>query len=409
MSPRPDRDVSAIGRRRWLILAVGTFAQAATCAYLYGLTFVLPTLRDRFDTSLAGAATFVAAPALGLVLTLVLWGAAADRYGERIVMGLGLTGAAVTLAVTAVFLGSTVLLIGLVVAGAFGASVNAASGRVVLGWFSARERGFAMGARQTAQPLGVGLASVTLPSIGLTWGLGACLGFLAAVCLLAALGVAAFVADPPRPARAGNGPAPSPYRSPVLWRLHATSSLLVVPQIMATTFALDYLVSTRDWTSVDAGHLIGIVQLVGATSRILVGIWSDRVGSRMRPLRLVAVAVVVVTLLWWLGDVTGSAFAALALSASLVVTVTGNGLGFTAVAERAGPAWAGRALGIQNTAQNVVAFVVPPAFGGLIGVTSYAVALGVAAVFPLLAVVTTPVRGESLEPLVPASPATPAE
>ena len=42
----------------------------------------------------------------------------------------------------------------LAVAGAMGASVNAASGRAVMQWFGAQERGFALGLRQTAIPVG---------------------------------------------------------------------------------------------------------------------------------------------------------------------------------------------------------------------------------------------------------------
>jgi len=47
----------------------------------------------------------------------------------------------------------------LVLAGAAGASVYAASGRLILGWFAASERGPAMGIRQSAQPLGVAVAA----------------------------------------------------------------------------------------------------------------------------------------------------------------------------------------------------------------------------------------------------------
>ena len=54
----------------------------------------------------------------------------------------------------------------LVAAGAAGASVYAASGRLILGWFPARQRGLAMGIRQSAQPLGVAVAALALPSIG---------------------------------------------------------------------------------------------------------------------------------------------------------------------------------------------------------------------------------------------------
>ena len=45
------------------------------------------------------------------------------------------------------------------------------------------------------------------------------------------------------------------------------------------------------------------------------------------------------------------------------MTVADNGLAFTAVAERAGPFWSGRALGVQNTAQFLTASAVPPLAG----------------------------------------------
>ena len=62
-----------------------------------------------------------------------------------------------------------------------------------------------------------------------------------------------------------------------------------------------------------------------------------------------------------------------------VVTVADNGLAFTAVAERAGPFWSGRALGVQNTAQFLTASAVPPLAGLLIAHRGYDVAFLVAA------------------------------
>ena len=76
--------------RRWAILAVGVLAQTGACAFVYGVPFLVPTLRDELGLSLAGAGTYVAAPTAGLLLTLIAWGAAADRFGERRVMALGL-------------------------------------------------------------------------------------------------------------------------------------------------------------------------------------------------------------------------------------------------------------------------------------------------------------------------------
>ena len=76
------------------------------------------------------------------------------------------------------------------------------------------------------------------------------------------------------------------------------------------------------------------------------------------------------------------------------MTVADNGLAFTAVAERAGPFWSGRALGLQNTAQFLAGSAVPPLAGLAIGQWGYSAAFALAALFPLVATPLIPVREE---------------
>jgi sugar phosphate permease len=385
------------GMRRWLILATGVFAQATACSFLYGLPFLIPTLQKDHGLPLTSASLLISAPLLGLLLALIAWGAAADRYGERIVMTIGMALTGVLLLTSLTLPGFVLLGVGLMVAGACGASVNAASGRVVLGWFSASERGLAMGVRQTAQPLGVAIAGATLPPLADHFGFAVAIALPAALCLVAALLVWLVVVDPPRPPRT-KATATSPYSGTLavrLTRLHTASATLVMPQFMAASFAVTYLVSERGWSAVAAGQLVAVVQVVGAGGRILAGVWSDRVESRMRPMRLIAVMALATMVLWAVGDVFAPWLAVAALVAALIVTVTDNGLGFTATAELAGPFWAGRALGVQNTGQNVAAMAAAPLFSMLITAFGYPAALALAAVFPAAGAVLTPVAGES--------------
>src|SRR5205823_6095416 len=106
------------------------FAQAATCSFLYGIPMLVPALRAG-GLSLVGAGVLVSAPIAGLLLTLIVWGAAADRFGERVVIYRGVGAAAILLVVAAAVPGAVGLGIALALAGAAGASVNAASGRMV--------------------------------------------------------------------------------------------------------------------------------------------------------------------------------------------------------------------------------------------------------------------------------------
>ncbi|HEY0452559.1 MFS transporter, partial [Actinophytocola sp.] len=264
--------------RRWSILAVGIAAQATTSSFLYGLPFLIPELQHDVGVSLTEAGLLVSAPMLGMLLALIAWGAAADRYGERIVMTVGLTATGGLLLASLALPGLVAFGAGLILAGACAASVNAASGRVVLGWFATAERGLAMGIRQTAQPIGVGIAAATLPAIGHRWGFEPAVALPAVLCLVAAVLVPVVVIDPPRPAASAPGAAASPYRdepATTLLRLHSASALLVVPQFVAATFAVTFLASERGWSPVAAGLLVAMVQVVGAAGRIAAGVWSD--------------------------------------------------------------------------------------------------------------------------------------
>jgi sugar phosphate permease len=382
-------------RRRWTILAVGTFAQAATCCFLYGIPMLVPAFRAD-GVSLFGASLLVSAPMVGLLLTLIAWGAAADRTGERVVMVTGVGIAAGLLAVAAFASGPVLLGVLFVLAGAFAASVNAASGRVVMGWFPVSERGLAMGTRQTAQPLGVALAALGLPPLAHAHGPYLALLFPAGLCALAATLVLLLVADPARPPRAPDAPpAGSPYRgSAVLARVHLSSAMLVVPQFAVSAFTLVYLVGQRGWDPASAGRLIFGFQLAGALGRVVTGVWSDRVRSRLRPMRRLAVTSAVLMVLIAVGAATDSAVVVLALAVAAVVTVADNGLAYTSVAEIAGHDWAGRALGVQNTVQNMTAVMTAPALAAVIGDTRYALGFALVAVCPLIAVPLTPVRAE---------------
>src|SRR5271154_4135547 len=103
--------------RRWAILAIGTLTQAATVSFVYGSALLLPALRSDDHLSLVGASLVVSAPAVGLLLTLVAWGAVADRYGERHVIAAGVGLSAVFLVLASIVHGALALGVLLVAAG----------------------------------------------------------------------------------------------------------------------------------------------------------------------------------------------------------------------------------------------------------------------------------------------------
>lgn len=371
------------------MLALGTAAQTAACAFVYGIPYLAAALRSAGHLGLTEVGLLVASPTVGLVLALFAWGAAADRYGERVVIACGLGASALLLAAATTTHGMVPLAALLALAGACGASVYSASGRLVMGWFGAAERGLAMGIRQTSTPLGMGLAALSMPPLADAYGVRGAVGFLAGVCGVIAVLIGGFAADP-EGAAGPAGPAAhsdNPYRgSAFLWRIHGSAALLVVPQFTAGAFALVLLVDVRGWSAVHAGQLIAAAQVLGAATRITVGRWSDRVGSRLRPMRQLALVTVAVIAACSLAVAIPSPLTTAAVVLAVGITASTNGLSFTATAERAGPGWSGRALGVHNTGQNLTAALVPPLMGAVItaagywpGLAAAAVAAGVAA------------------------------
>ncbi|MEU9319104.1 MFS transporter [Streptomyces sp. NPDC048295] len=380
--------------RRWMMLALGTAAQTVACTFLYGLPYTSEALRRDNGLTLGQVGLLIACPTVGLMLTLIAWGALADRFGERVVITSGLGMTAVLLSLGATMNGLVPLGVLLALAGAASASVSAASGRLVVGWFSARERGLAMGIRQTSTPLGMGIAALVVPTLAARGGLAGTVLFCAVLCGVVAVLVGALTSDPPRAARtAGREPAPNPYRRAGLWRIHASSALLCVPQFATNAFAMVFLIDVRGWSAVHAGQLLVVSQVLGAASRVAAGRWSDRVGSRMRPMRQLSVCIAVVMGATALGALWPSPLTDLAMVVACGVTASTNGLAFTATAELAGSSWSGRAMGVQNTGQNLAASLTPPLLGGLIGSAGYARGFLLAGVLAAAACFVIPARG----------------
>lgn len=387
-----SRTTTTAGPRAWTMLALGVAAQAAGTLVVSAPALLIPQLHAS-GTSLTVAGTLAAAPTFGMVLTLIAWGAVTDRFGERVVIAGGLVLTTLTAVAAWLAAGDTLLLgLAFLAGGMTSASTNAASGRVVVGWFPRERRGLAMGIRQMSQPLGVTLAAVTVPQLAESSGIRSALVLPVVLCAVLAVLCALGIRNPPRPART-DAPAhqtANPYRRDgFLWRIHAVSILLVVPQFTLSTYGLVWLVGLG-WATPAAGLLVGAAQFVGAIGRILAGAWSDRAGSRVGPLRTVALSAAVVMGGMALVDVTQWAAAAVFLVVATSVTVADNGLAYTSVAEAAGPFWSGRALGAQNTGQFIAASAVGPGVGALVGTLGFAATFGIVAVLPLLALPLTP-------------------
>jgi sugar phosphate permease len=368
-----------------VILAAGTLAQASFTTVSVGLPALAPALRDAYRLSLGEIGVVLGAVGIGMLLTLLPWGYVADRFGERSVIAVGLAAAGGAL----VFAGETQtyagLVVWLIVAGAFGASVNAASGRVVMGWFGEHERGLALGIRQTAIPIGGGVAALALPWIADARSTRVAFFVLAAGCALGAIVAAAFVREPPvHPAAELSADVRGPIRDPRMWLLAGGSSLYLFAQMALTSFCVLFLHEHRGMSSRSAAAVLAAINLLGIATRIGAGRWSDHVRARLAPLRLLgAVLTVTMALVTVLVDAPLWILVP-AIVVAGVVSISWNGLSFTAAAETAGLARSGAALGFQQTLLGVVGAAFPPAFAWVVDSTSWRTAFALSTLGPLL-------------------------
>jgi len=370
---------------RWVILAAGTLAQSSFAAASVGLPALGPALRSHYELSLGRTGVVLAAIGIGMLFTLLPWGLLADRFEERWVIATGLSGAGVVLvlgATTTSFVSLTLALIG---AGALGASVNAASGRAIMSWFGARELGLALGIRQTAIPIGGALGAGLLPVLASAGGTRLAFFFLGGSCITGALVAAAFI----RPGRARVPELTDvtrPLREPRLWLLGAGTGLYLTAQIGITGFVVLFLHEHRHVSIHAAAALLAGINVVAIAARIGSGQISDHLGTRLRPLRAIGIALAVATAA--VAVLVDGPLAALipAFAIAGVLSMSWNGLAFAAAAEAAGAARTGAALGFQQTLLGVVVAGFAPVFAVIVGFASWRIAFVLAALGPLLGV-----------------------
>jgi ACS family hexuronate transporter-like MFS transporter len=364
-------------RGRWGLLALVTGAHALGAVSVLAVAPLAPLLLEDLHLTRAQVGLFLPAIYLGGVVMSLPAGWLTDRFGARLTLAAGqcLTGALVALAGRAP--GLPQVLGYLFLAGLGWAVVNPATGKAILERFPARERGFAMGIKQTGLTVGGIAASLTLPAVALAHGWRAALTAAALASLAAAAAVLAFM--PRDRARAASGGADH-ARFAELGRFLGNRSLLVLLGAglalgMTQASVLAYLAlfarETLGLSVVAAGGLLALMQAGGTGSRLGWGIISDRFfGGRRRP------CVIINSLI---GGTTYLIFAsALALSgpvAGVVAVVAGAGafgwvgLYLALAAEVGGHRYAGLLTGVAVACAWSGVLLGPPLFGLLLQAT----------------------------------------
>ena len=345
-----------------------------------------PALRERYDLSLSEVGIAFSSIWAGPILTLLPWGLLADRLGERVVLASGLAISGLFVAAAGWASSFWLLVVLLALAGGMGASVNAASGRAVMQWFSADQRGLALGLRQTAIPIGGALAALALPAVNGAGGLEASFVFLGALCVASAAVAGIAVRENIRghDSELDTEDVTWTLRDSRIWVICTGSGLYLFTQLALTAFLVLFLHDEHGLSPGEAAACLAAVQVGAVITRVGSGWVSDAMRARIRPLRWIGLASAA-------GALLTAAFADGPIVVLLPVVVLAgaismawNGLSVTAAAELAGRARSGAAIGFQQTTLAVIGLFVPAALAYIVDASSWQFGFALASVGPLL-------------------------
>ncbi len=383
---------------KYRVLALMTGAQAGASVVQQAVGVLAPFLIAAFAINKAALGALFTALYVGSTLFTAISGVLTDRLGERtmvLVSGLVMTCALVAAAAVQNY----AWLVGCM--GVFGAGYAAstpAGGRAILDWFD-RDRGFAMGVRQTGVPVGGLIGALVLPAAAYVFG-----GYRAALLVAAVLVIGPTLL------------AFALYRGSERTREETQSLADLVrgmrtlardPRLVAVTITCMVLVNVQlamnGFLTVTAINVVGVTPAVAAVAfacafgaamvaRLFWGWYSDRYlrGNRLALLGALALLAAVATLCFAL---LRPPLAAFLIPASLFVGFTGagwNGVMAAALAEIGGADRAGSALGLTLTAIFGASAVGPLIFGTIADHTSletawlYSAALALVGVIPAL-------------------------
>ena len=362
--------------RRWRVLAAGTLANAAFSMVFNGIPMTAIMLRSQYSLDTFSLGLALGVMGLGIALSELPWGMLTDRWGDRPVLLLGLSGTAAALVALAIWGAPhggytpafALLCGGLLLLGLLGGSVNGASGRAIMAWFGPKERGLAMSIRQTGIPTGGALGALFLPWLARASGFGAVFALLAICSLLSLALVWAWVQDPPHhneaemaPSNAVKASRTSALHRPGIWRMSLGIGVLCIPQFAILSFGSIFLHDFAHLGFTAIAAVMVSLQLGAMIMRVWSGYWTDKHGNRTPYLRACTVLSVILFAVLALAAAANAPGPLLAVILALcgIAVSAWHGVAYAELATEAGAAQTGTALGLANTLVFIANFLTP--------------------------------------------------
>ncbi|PTX64999.1 sugar phosphate permease [Melghirimyces profundicolus] len=366
---------------RWGMLGLATAVQTGATLVTYGVGPLSAVWQQEFGWTRLQAGLLMSAVQLGPLLSMIWVGRMLDRDGERGWVGGGAVLLGLSVLTTMWGTGFSAFLLCLALTGLLYGTAQPGGSRAVARWFGDRERGLAMGIRQTGIPLGGALAGLALPFFSRVYGWEAGVGFQASVSILCGLAFLIFYREPSvcNPPKQSIPPLGESFRAvlgaPSLVPVLVSGIALVSLQMVLVTHWVSYVSERAGCSLEEGGRLLSLLLVSGAAGRVLLPWVSDRTDKGRQPFLLLCLAacgagVWVIPFLSWQG---GWIFL------SLWIGFFGLGwysLFLVQVAEAVEDQTVGFAVGFALTVNQIGIILAPVLFGWLADTSSYGVAWG---------------------------------
>lgn len=401
---------------RWKVLGAGVIANAVFSAAFQGLPTTAIFMRTGYEISTGEVGVIIGLMGLGIAISELPWGILTDKWGDRVVLLLGLVGILATFLILSTFLAPdgksapsyTLVGISMFFLGALGGSINGSSGRAISFWFDDKERGLAMSIRQTAVPLGGGLGAIFLPLLASRYGFTEVFGALA-MCSCAALYLAwLWVYDPIVGSNIGEAETKTsdfllldnPLKNINVWRMAFIIGILCAPQFAILTFGSIFFHDVFGAGIMLIGVVFMVIQIGAIASRIWSGIWTDKHGNRKKYLHycsfISAFLFCITATICFISENSNFDKNNLLMYIVPCFVITGivisawHGVAFAELISVSGKQKSGTALGMANSCVFAFYFIVPSSIPFMLNKFSWSIVWLVSALLCVIGVLLLP-------------------
>jgi len=284
----------------WVVLAIGMLVVFGSLGLArFGYTMVLPSMQAGLHLDNTQTGVLATTNLIGYLVLAVIGGAAASRYGPRVVIGVGLSLAGVAMILTGMANGFYAAAAWRALTGIGSGASNVPVMGLLASWFATKHRGLASGIAVAGSSLGLIFVGALVPRVLDIYGengWGMCWFIFGGVTLLIAIG--GFFLLRNRPSELGLKPFGTDredavltpnveklhwgrvYRSSAVWHLGLVYVAFGFSYIIYMTFFTKHLIAEGAYSQEAAGSLFMTMGWVSLSCGLIWGAISDVIGRR---------------------------------------------------------------------------------------------------------------------------------